>query len=41
MKYQYQNSDIIKLDVSELSKGIYFIQMKTKKNIIVKKFIKQ
>lgn len=41
MEYQYQNTDIIKLDVSELSKGIYFIKLKTKKNIIVKKFIKQ
>lgn len=41
MEYQYQNKDIIKLDVTELSNGIYIIKMKTKKNIIVKKFIKQ
>jgi parallel beta-helix repeat protein len=41
MEYQYQNTDIIKLDIKELSKGIYFIKLKTKKNIIFKKFIKQ
>jgi photosystem II stability/assembly factor-like uncharacterized protein len=41
MNYQYQHTDIVKLDVSEFANGVYIIKMKTKNNVVVKRFIKQ